>query len=52
MLAMLMGIIILLADAYWIYTSGAYALWIELGIVIFVATLVWLYLDWDMSRKQ
>ena len=51
MLAMLMGIIILVADIYWIYTSGGYALWIALGVVIFIATLVWLYLDWDWIKK-
>jgi hypothetical protein len=52
MLAIVMGIIILIADIYWIYTSGGYTLWIALGVIIFIATLVWLYLDWDMSRKH
>lgn len=55
-LALLMGIIILAADLYWLYTSyqgwGTYSvIWTALGIVIFLADLAWLYLDWDMSRK-
>ena len=57
MLALLMGIIILVADLYWIYTSyagwGAYydTLWTVLGIVILIADLIWLYIDWSFSKK-
>ncbi len=57
MLALLMGIVILIADLYWMYTSyagwGAYydALWTALGIVILVADLIWLYIDWSFSKK-
>ena len=50
-LAMLMGVIIGIADLYWIYTSYYDALWLVLGVVIFVADVVWLYLDYEMGMK-
>ncbi len=48
--AMLMGIVILLADLYWIATSYFSALWVALGVIIMVADLVWLAIDYRLSR--
>ncbi|MFI5419381.1 MAG: hypothetical protein ACHQ1H_00290 [Nitrososphaerales archaeon] len=52
-IAILMGIIILIADIAWLIVGGSYtyAPWLVLGIVIFVATLVWLFLDFSLMRE-
>jgi membrane protein YdbS with pleckstrin-like domain len=44
-LPMLMGLIIVVADLYWTYTSYPDPLWLTLGIVILVASVIWIYLD-------
>ena len=49
-LAILMGIVIAIADAYWIYTSSYDMLWVALGAIIFIADMVWLYVDWWMMK--
>jgi hypothetical protein len=49
-IAYLMGIIILLADLYWIYTSYWSMIWLVLGIVILVADIVWLYVDMPSKK--
>lgn len=50
-LAMLMGIVILIADLYWTYTSYYDALWLALGVIILLADVIWLYLDYDLMAK-
>ena len=52
-LAILMGIIILIADIYWLLVGASYtyAPWLAAGIVIFVADLVWLGLDYALMKK-
>ena len=50
-LALLMGIIILLADLYWTYTSSYDAVWLALGIIIFVANLIWIGLDYSLMKR-
>ena len=50
-LAMAMGIIIIIADLYWIYTSYQDPTWLALGIIILIASLVWIGLDWSLSRQ-
>ena len=47
-LAILMGVIILVADLYWTYTSSYDMTWLALGVVIFVADIIWIYLDYRM----
>lgn len=44
-LALLMGLIIIVADLYWTYTSYPDPLWLALGIVILAASVIWIYLD-------
>jgi hypothetical protein len=44
-LAILMGIIIVVSDLYWTYTSYTYTPWLVLGIIIFAASVFWIYLD-------
>ncbi len=43
--AMLMGVVILVADIYWTYTSYTDVTWLLLGIIIAVADLIWLAID-------
>ncbi|HMK82187.1 MAG TPA: hypothetical protein VK503_00560 [Candidatus Bathyarchaeia archaeon] len=52
-LAILMGIIIILADVYWLVVGDSYkyAPWLIAGIVIFVASVIWIYLDYDLMKK-
>lgn len=49
-LAILMGIIILVADLYWTYTSSFDTLWLALGIVIAVADIVWIVIDYSLMK--
>lgn len=39
------GVVIILADLYWTYTSYWNRQWLALGIIIFIASIVWLYFD-------
>lgn len=39
------GIVIVLADLYWTYTSYTNPVWLALGVIIFIASVVWLYFD-------
>lgn len=52
-LAILMGVIIILADVYWLVEGNSYkyAPWLIAGIVIFVASVIWIYLDYDLMKK-
>lgn len=49
-LALLMGVIILIADLYWTYTSYYDTLWLVLGVIILIADLIWLGLDWSLMK--
>jgi len=49
-LAILMGIIIIIADLWWTYTSYQYLPWLVAGVVILVASVIWLYLDYDLMK--
>jgi len=52
-----MGIIILVADLYWLFfpVGGYYSYqappWLAAGIVILVADLVWLWVDYSLMKK-
>jgi len=56
-LAIAMGIVILLADIYWLVVpiGGYYSFqappWLAAGIIIFVADLVWLWVDYALMKK-
>ncbi len=50
-LAMLMGVIIIIADLYWLSDSYTVPHWLYAGIAIFVASVVWLYLDYVLMKK-
>lgn len=52
-LAMLMGIIIILADIWWLVTGNSYQYtpWLAAGVIIFIASVIWIYLDYDLMRK-
>ena len=46
-LAILMGIIIIVADIYWLLVGSSYTYtpWLVAGIVILIASIVWIVLD-------
>jgi hypothetical protein len=48
---MLMGVIILVADLYWTYTSYTYLPWLALGMIILVADLIWLAIDFSYMKS-
>jgi hypothetical protein len=52
-LAIAMGIIILLADIYWLVVGSSYTYppWLAAGIIIFIADLIWLWVDYDLMKK-
>lgn len=50
-IAILMGIIIAIADIYWTYTSYYDLVWVALGVIIFIADMIWLYIDWDFMKR-
>jgi len=50
-LAILMGVIIIILDLWWTYASMGYQPWETVGIVIFVASVIWIYLDYDLMKK-
>ncbi len=39
------GVIIIVADLYWTYTSYYDTLWLALGVIIFLASVIWLWAD-------
>lgn len=51
-IAVAMGVIIGLLDIYWTYTSYFNATWLAIGIVIFVADLVWLWVDIGAMKRR
>ena len=51
-IAILMGIIIAVADLYWTYTSYTDVVWLGLGVVIFVADVVWLAIDFNLMAPS
>ena len=51
-IAVLMGVIIALADVYWTYTSSYDVTWVALGVIIFVADIVWLWIDISFMKKK
>ena len=52
--AILMGIIIILADIYWLIVGNSYTYtpWLVAGIVIFVASVIWIYIDYDLMKQS
>ncbi len=51
-LAVLMGVVIGIADIYWTYTSYFDTTWLALGVVIFIADLIWLWVDISFMKKK
>jgi len=51
--AILMGVIIILADIYWLLigTSYTYTPWLAAGVIIFVASIIWIGIDYDLMKK-
>ncbi|MCL4389141.1 hypothetical protein M1397_00825 [Candidatus Marsarchaeota archaeon] len=51
LVGIIMGIIILIADLYWTYTSYSVPTWLALGIIILVADIIWLVIDASFMKK-
>lgn len=51
-IAILMGIVIGLVDIYWTYTSYQDPTWLYLGVIIFIADLIWLWIDISFRNKK
>ncbi len=51
-LAILMGIIIGITDIYWAYTGRFYGSGLVLGAIIFVANLMWLWIDLSFMKMK
>ena len=51
--AILMGVIIILADIYWLLVGASYTYtpWLAAGVIIFVASVIWIYIDYDLMKK-
>ena len=51
--AIVLGIIIILADIYWLMVGASYTYtpWLAAGIIIFVAAVVWIWIDYDLMKK-
>ena len=52
--AIVMGIVILVADVAWLVVGNSYTYtpWLILGVIIFIAALVWLAMDFMLMRAQ
>ena len=52
-LAIALGIVIILADIYWLLVGNSYtyAPWLVSGIIIFVASVVWILIDYNLMQK-
>lgn len=50
-LAILMGVIIFVADVVWTYQSAYDVFWLALGVVILVADVIWLYIDYGFMKR-
>jgi hypothetical protein len=51
-LAILMGIIIIIADLWWTWTSYTYLPWLAAGVIIGVASVIWIGLDYDLMKSK
>ncbi|MGI0100876.1 MAG: hypothetical protein ACREBH_04140 [Candidatus Micrarchaeaceae archaeon] len=51
-IAILLGIVIAIADIWWTYTSYFDIVWLILGIVILVADVIWIYIDYDLMTAK
>ncbi len=49
----MMGIVIILADIYWLMVGNSYQYlpWLAAGVVIFLASVVWIILDYSLMKK-
>jgi hypothetical protein len=46
-----MGVIIIVSDLYWTYTSYQDVTWLALGVIILLASIVWIALDFSLARS-
>jgi hypothetical protein len=51
--AIVLGVIIILADIYWLLVGASYSYppWLAAGIVIFIASLAWIGIDYHLMKK-
>ncbi|MGA2785415.1 MAG: hypothetical protein ABSF09_12025 [Candidatus Bathyarchaeia archaeon] len=51
-LAVTMGIIILIVDFWWTWTSYTYLPWLAAGVLIGVASAIWIGLEYDLWQSK
>ncbi len=51
-LAILMGIIIITADLWWTWTSYTYLSWLAAGVIIGVASVISIGLDYNLMKSK
>jgi len=51
-LAIIMGIIIFIANTYWLLIGKSYQYfpWLISAIIIYLADIIWIYLDYDLMK--
>ena len=51
--AIVMGIVIIIADIYWLLIDNSYTdpPWLVSGIIILVASVAWIVIDYDLMKK-
>ncbi len=50
-IAILMGIIIIASDVEWTYTSYQDPTWLALGVIILLASIIWIGLDFSLKHS-
>ncbi len=53
LLAIAMGVVILIANTFWLLVGQSYTYgpWLASAIIIYVADIVWIWADYDLMRK-
>ena len=51
--AILMGAVIILADVYWLLIGNSYTYvpWLAAAIIIFVASIIWIIIEYDLMKN-
>jgi hypothetical protein len=53
-LAIAMGIVIFIANTFWLLFDQSYTVqgWLAAAIIIYIADIVWIWADLDLMRKS
>ena len=48
--AMVLGVVIVLADLYWLSFGYKNVTALTLGVIIFIASAIWMYIDYSLMK--